>query len=117
MGDHERMGIPIDTAIRTCLRLAGIMVVAIILVNVAACKQKPPPDQPSHTPPRTDFSPQEFGIGRKHTPDAACNREIDQMIEQMRLCYNTRPTAQCDTLRSADSAKIARLKNSQRCSR
>ena len=117
MGGHERMGISIDAAIRTSLRHARIILAAIFLANVAACKQKPPPDQPSHTPPRTDFSPEEFGIGRKHTPDVACNREIDQMIEQVRVCYNTRPTAQCDTLRSADSAKIARLKNSQRCSR
>lgn len=93
------------------------VVAALFLVTISACKQKPPPEPPARTPPRTDFSAAEFGIGRKHTPDAACNREIDQMVEQVRQCYNTRPTAECDVLRSADSAKIARLKNSMRCSR
>lgn len=87
------------------------------VISLAACKQKPPPDQPSRTPPRTDFTPEEFGIGRKHTPDAACNREIDQMLEQVRLCYNSRPMAECDRLRSVDSDKIARMKNSARCRR
>ena len=94
-----------------------LLILAVLIVSIAACKDKKPIDQPSHTPPRTDFTPQEFGVGRKHTPDAACNREIDQMLEQIRQCYNTRATAECDALRSADSAKIARLKNSQRCSR
>ena len=118
MGSHVLMEISRDSApVQTRLRHAWVIVVALFLTNVAACKQKPPPDLPSHTPPRTDFSPEEFGVGRKHTPDAACNREIDQMLEQVRQCYNTRPTAECDLLRSADSAKIARLKNSQRCSR
>lgn len=98
-------------------RQVRIIVVTLFLANVAGCKQKPPPDQPSHTPPRTDFSPEEFGVGRKHTPDVACNREIDQMLERVRQCYNTRPTAECDLLRSADSGRIARLKNSTRCSR
>lgn len=96
---------------------AWALVIALCGISLAACKQKPPPDQPSRTPPRTDFTPEEFGIGRKHTPDAACNREIDQMLEQVRQCYNTRPMAECDRLRSADSDKIARMKNSTRCRR
>lgn len=94
-----------------------VLVIGLGVFSVAACKQKPPPDQPSRTPPRTDFTPEEFGIGRKHTPDAACNREIDQMLEQVRQCYNSRPMADCDRLRSADSDKIARMKNSTRCRR
>lgn len=94
-----------------------VLVIGLCAISLAACKQKPPSDQPSRTPPRTDFTPEEFGIGRKHTPDAACNREIDQMLEQVRLCYNSRPMDECDRLRSADSDKIARMKNSTRCRR
>ena len=97
------------------LCLAAIL--AVILTSAAACKQKPPPDQPSHTPPRTDFSPEEFGVGRVHTKNAACNQEIDQMLNQARHCYNTRPTAECDAQQRLDTEKTARLKNSRRCSR
>lgn len=93
------------------------LILAVLIVSMAACKDKKPIDQPSRTPPRTDFTPQEFGLGRKHTPDAACNREIDQLLEQIRQCYNTRATPECDALRRANSGMIARLKNSQRCSR
>lgn len=96
---------------------AWAVVLALCAISFVACRQKPPPDQPSHTPARTDFTPEEFGIGRKHTPDTACNREIDQMLEQVRQCYNTRPTAECDRVRSAHSDKIARMKNSTRCRR
>ena len=92
-------------------------VLFIVMVALAAgCKQKPPPDQPSRTPPRTDFSPEEFGIGRKHTKSAACNHEIDQLLEQVRRCYGSRPTAECEVLQRGNSDKIARLKNTSRCS-
>jgi hypothetical protein len=90
---------------------------AVLLAGAAGCKQKPPPDAPSRTPPRTDFTPAEFGVGRAHTKNAACNREIDQMLEEVRHCYNTRPAAECDVLQRADAEKTARLKNSRHCSR
>ena len=97
------------------LRWAALL--AVIVASATSCKQKPPPDAPSHTPPRTDFAPADFGVGRAHTKNAACNREIDQLLEQVRLCYNSRPTAECDLLQRAESDKIARLKNSRHCSR
>jgi hypothetical protein len=90
---------------------------AVIVLGAAGCKQKPPPAAPSLTPPRTDFVPEDFGVGRAHTKNAACNREIDQMLDQVRLCYNSRSTAECDLLQRSESEKIARLKNSRRCSR
>ena len=102
-------------SIGNALRWAALL--AVIVTSAAGCKQKPPPDAPSRTPPRTDFTPEDFGVGRAHTKNAACNREIDQMLEPVRLCYNTRPTAECDVLQRAQSDKIARLKNSRRCSR
>ena len=113
--------------------LRFVATLAVIVTGAAGCKQKPPPDAPSRTPPRTDFAPEEFGIGRAHTKNAACNREIDQMLEQVRRCYNTQPTtardggsaenagaafppAECDLLQRTDSDKIAQLKNTARCS-
>jgi hypothetical protein len=83
---------------------------------LGGCKQEPPPDKPSRTLPRTDFSPEEFGIGRKHTKSAACNLEIDELLEQLRRCYAARPTAECDVMQRDSSDRIARLKNTSRCS-
>ena len=90
------------------------MVAALVL---GGCKQKPPPDEPSRTPPRTDFSPEDFGIGRRHTKSTICNREIDQLLEQVRLCHGSRPASECDVLQRGNSDKIGRLKNTSRCSR
>jgi hypothetical protein len=82
---------------------------------VGSCKQKPPPDEPSRTPPRTDYTPEEFGIGRNHTKSKTCNREIDQLLDQARLCYASRPLAECEVLQRKNSDKIGRLKNTNRC--
>lgn len=88
----------------------------LVALSVGGCKQKPPPDLPSHTPIRTDFSREDFGIGRKHTKSTSCNREIDQLLENLRLCYGSRPAAECEILQRGNSDKIARLKNTSRCS-
>jgi len=96
------------------MKLYFLLLIAVIL-PAGGCKQKPPADEPSRTPPRTDYSPEEFGIGRKHTKSSTCNREIDQLLEQARLCYGSRPTAECEVLQRGNSDKIGRLKNSSRC--
>ena len=90
-----------------------LFIVAALIMG--GCKQKPPADEPSRTPPRTDFTPEDFGIGRKHTKSATCNREIDQLLEQVRLCYGSRPMAECEALQRDNSDKIGRLKNTSRC--
>jgi hypothetical protein len=93
--------------------------IAALLAGPAGCKQKPPPDDgKSHTVPRTDYAPEEFGIGRQHTPDKACNREIDQLLEGVRQCYKGGGTFdKCEVIRQKNSAQIKRLKNSVRCAR
>ena len=93
-----------------------LLLLMVVTLAVAGCKQKPPPDEPSRTPPRTDYSAEEFGIGRKHTKSATCNREIDQLLEAVRRCYGSRPMAECEVLQRGNSDKIARLKNTSRCS-
>ncbi|HJX19240.1 MAG TPA: hypothetical protein VJ437_13750 [Acidiferrobacterales bacterium] len=90
-----------------------LFVVAALIVG--GCKQKPPPSEPSRTPPRTDYTPEDFGIGRKHTKNNTCNREIDQLLEQVRLCYGSRPITECEVLQRGNSDKIGRLKNTSRC--
>ena len=95
---------------------AGLLVVVAV---VSGCKQKPPPDDgKAHIVQRTDYTPEEFGIGRTHTADAACNREIDQLLDEVRLCYKNGGTAaKCEYIQRKSSDKIKRLKNSVRCAR
>ena len=96
----------------------SIAVVVFLALVAGGCKKSPPPDAPSRTPQRTDFTPEEFGIGKAHTKDSSCNREIDALLEPVRLCYNNRrPEAECSALQQANSDKIARIKNSLRCQR
>jgi hypothetical protein len=97
-----------------------ILVLAIVLLaGGTACKQKPPPDDgKSRTIQRTEYAPEEFGIGRQHTRDKACNQDIDQLLDEIRLCYKERGTAsRCEYLQEKNSEKIKRLKNSVRCAR
>ncbi len=91
------------------------LALVLVATAAAACKKQPPPEEPLKTPARTDFAPEEFGIGRPHTKNTACNREIDQLLEEVRLCFNTRPGGNCDSLQQGNSGRISRIKNSLRC--
>lgn len=97
------------------MKLYLLLFIIVATLSAGGCKKKPPPDEPSRTPPRTDYSPEDFGIGRKHTRSATCNRQIDQLLDQARVCYGSRPMAECEALQRGNSDKIARLKNSNRC--
>jgi len=93
-----------------------LLLLLVLTLSAGGCKPKPPANEPSRTPPRTDYSPEEFGIGRKHTKSSTCNREIDQLLEQARLCYGSRPLIECEVLQRGNSDKIGKLKNTSRCS-
>jgi len=99
--------------------LLAITLAVVLPVSLAACKKSPPPDDGKiHIEQRTEYEPEEFGIGRKHTPDRACNAEIDALLDEIRLCYKNRGTAvKCEYLQEKNSDKIKRLKNSVRCAR
>jgi hypothetical protein len=90
----------------------------MLLLGLAAC-HKPAPEAPPEvkTEHRTDFTPEEFGIGRTHTRSARCNREIDQLLEQIRQCINKTPGAGCGSLQKSNNDRIARLENSLHCNR
>lgn len=96
-------------------RVLAIVMLASLAMLAAGCKPKPPADVPLNLKPRTDFTPADFGIGRPHTQNRACNREIDRLLDQTRLCFNSHPDGGCDALQQSNSDRIGRLKNSERC--
>lgn len=90
---------------------------AVAVFSLAACREPPPNKPPTKTPHRTDFAAEEFGIGRPHTKNAACNQEIDRLLNQIRVCYNSSARADCNVQQQTHSDRIARLKNKYRCRR
>jgi hypothetical protein len=94
--------------------LYSLFVVVLAAVAVTACK-KPPPPEAERIVPRNDFAPEEFGIGRAHTKNFACNREIDGYLEEIRKCYNAHNMEACEGLHRQRSEKINRLKNAAHC--
>ncbi|MDH4133171.1 MAG: hypothetical protein OEV31_00135 [Gammaproteobacteria bacterium] len=85
----------------------------LALLLAGGCSKKETPSQP--TVQRTDFSPEEFGMGRAHTRNAGCNREIDAIMDITRLCVNSGQGKACDPVREKNSERISRIKNSARC--
>ena len=100
------------------MRARPYIATALLVLGLTAC-HKPAPEQPPEvkTEQRTDFTPDEFGIGRPHTRSARCNQEIDRLLEQIRQCVNKNPGADCDTLQQTNNDRIARLENSLHCRR
>jgi len=96
-----------------------MLVLLLSLLIVSACKPKAPADDgKAHTVPRTDYAPEEFGIGRNHTPDKSCNRDIDRLLDEVRLCYRKQgASGACDDIQTRNAERIARLKNTVRCAR
>ncbi len=98
------------------MKLLRIMVMTAVLVSgMAACKKQPPPEAPAKIQPRMDFAPEEFGIGKAHTKNFACNREIDGYLEEIRKCYNAHAMEACEDLQRGRTEKINRLKNAAHC--
>jgi hypothetical protein len=95
-----------------CIIAAGI---ALVLLACEKSRVETSPD--AKTPYRTDFTPEEFGIGRPHTQDAECNRAIDGLLEQIRTCYNGGSDSDCAALQRTHSDRIGKLNNSHQCRR
>jgi hypothetical protein len=91
-------------------------IVAGVALALSACeKSRIESSAEVKTPYRTDFAPEEFGIGKLHTQSDDCNREIDELLEQIRTCYNGGSDTDCATLQRTHSAQIGKLKNSHKC--
>lgn len=95
-----------------------ILLPALLLAAVVAggCRDKPAADT-ARIKPRMDFAPEEFGIGKAHTPNQICNHQIDTLLEEVRRCYNTRSDQGCQSLQQNRNQRITQLKNSVRCRR
>ncbi len=93
------------------------IVLTIALALLYACGKPPEPEPYQKTEQRRDFMPDEFGIGRAHTKDSRCNRDIDALLNEVRACYNASSPRDCTAVQERNSDRIARLKNSARCMR
>lgn len=88
-----------------------------VLISLVACGKKTPEEE-TGTVQRTDYTKEEFGIGRRHTPDRKCNKEIDYLLNKIRLCYqNNGISNTCDNVQKKSNNRIGKLKNSVRCAR
>lgn len=93
------------------------LIALVVIAALAACGKGTETEPYKKTKYRHDFTSEEYGVGRQHTRDSACNREIDQLLDAVRVCYNTRTEAECVALQQKHFDRIARLKNSLRCQR
>ncbi len=91
-------------------------VLLLAAVVAGGCRDKPA-EETTRIRPRMDFGPEEFGIGKAHTPNPSCNRQIDALLDDVRRCYNNRGDAGCQSLQQNRNQRIAQIKNSARCRR
>jgi len=100
----------------TKMKTKTTIVVAAVLLAVAA----PALTQASGsapTDPAFQYTPGDFGVGRKHTANAWCNREIDKLLDETRRCFNAHPASECDALQKKNSKKVGGYIKSSHCAR
>lgn len=93
------------------------MLLAASLLALAGCSDSRPPAEDKLQLPKYKFDAEDFGVGRKHTPNVACNRQIDKLLEEIRACYNAKPAEACLPVQDKNNNRIGHLKNSMRCRR
>lgn len=98
-------------------RRLTILLFLLVATALSGCEKKEKPASETRTVQRADFAPEEFGIGRPHTKSAACNREIDKLLDEIRVCINSRSATECAPLQNRNNDRIGQLKNQRRCSR
>src|SRR5687767_9920467 len=89
--------------------------IALAFLATPATSRDKPELGPSKPP--IQWAPEEFGVGRKHTVNARCNRAIDKLLEENLACYNSRPAAECETLLKSNSKKMGTYIKSPRCAK
>ena len=92
-----------------------LLMAAAMTLGVSGCKKQKEPEGPARIVPRNDFAPEEFGIGKAHTRNFSCNREIDSYLNEIRKCFNSHTAEACEDLQRNRSDKINRLKNAAHC--
>jgi hypothetical protein len=100
------------------LLLTGVAIA--LATGIVACKEKAAPAQsPPRAAPKSgwEYTPDDFSIGRKHTPNANCNRQIDRLLDEIRSCFNTHPSQECEATQRKNSEKIGQFRKSRRCAK
>lgn len=87
-----------------------------LLTVVATAQDRATPDTGA-AKPRLKWAPEEFGIGRKHTANARCNRQIDKLLEDNLNCFNTRPSTECEPLMKKNTKAMGVYIRSPRCAK
>lgn len=95
----------------------AMLLAAGSLLLLAGCSDSKPPAEDKLQIPKYKFDVEDFGIGRKHTPNSRCNLQIDKLLEEIRACYNTQPAEVCKPIQDKNNNRIGHLKNLARCRR
>lgn len=99
---------------QTGIRLA---IIPFILATITACDSKTEDSNKEElVVQRTDYTPEEFGMGRSHTQSKYCNKKIDALLNKIRLCYKKHGSSKtCDAVQKKSNKKIYKFRNSYRC--
>src|SRR6185369_5281443 len=90
---------------------------ALALLSAPLLAEERPATPPTPSKPAHQWTPEEFGIGHKHTANARCNRAVDKLLEENLHCYNTRPANECEALLKSNSKKMGVYIKSPRCAK
>jgi hypothetical protein len=99
------------------MRTRIALALALAVLAPPVLPQERPAAEPAPPKSRPQWEPEEFGIGRKHTANARCNRAIDKLIAENLACYNARPAGECETLLKQNSKKMGVYIKSPRCAK
>lgn len=100
-------------------KLLRASVALVLTAGIVACKERAPETKPPPAPPKPgwEYTSEDFGIGRKHTANAWCNRQIDALLEETRRCFNAYPAPSCQDLQQQNSKKMGGYIRSPRCAK
>ncbi|GEM_PF-3650675 len=96
------------------MKTKTICLTLLLLSTLPAHAEAPAPGA-APTDPKFQYSPEDFGVGRRHTGNTWCSRQIDALLEETRTCFNTRPAAECEALQKKNSKKAGNYIKSPRC--
>jgi hypothetical protein len=94
---------------------ATTLAAAILLLIALPAHSEAPQKGAAPSDPNFKFTPEDFGVGRKHVANAWCNRQIDRLLDETRTCFNTQPAKQCEGMQKRNSKKIGGYIKSPRC--
>jgi hypothetical protein len=94
---------------------AALLLAATALLLATTIHAEPPAQGAPPTDPNFKFSKEDFGVGRKHTPNAWCNKQIDKLLDEVRDCFNSNPATECEALKAKNTKKMGGYIKNPRC--